>query len=145
MARPASIAGRFPCAGWCPAGRKAEDGPIPARYPPQDLPGAGYLQRTRKNVEGSDGTLIVTFGAATGGTLRTVQFCQQLGKLHLVIDASQTSESSAAAEIARFVKEREIKVLNVASPRLSGWAKVREFALEMVGELIARCRGNPGP
>ena len=114
MARPASIAGRFPCGGWCPAGRKAEDGPIPARYPPQDLPGAGYLQRTRKNVEGSDGTLIVTFGAATVGTLRTVQFCQQLGKLHLVIDASQTSESSAAAEIARFVKEREIKVLNVA-------------------------------
>ena len=23
----------IPCGGWCPKGRKAEDGPIPERYP----------------------------------------------------------------------------------------------------------------
>jgi len=60
-----------PCGGWCPAGRLAEDGVIPARYPVTELRGAGYDERTRKNVEDSDGTLIVTFGRATGGTART--------------------------------------------------------------------------
>ena len=44
----------IPCGGWCPQGRQAEDGIIPARYPLTELSGAGYDQRTRKNVEDSD-------------------------------------------------------------------------------------------
>ena len=138
----AALAARFPCGGWCPADRAAEDGPIPARYPLQELAGAGYLQRTRKNVEDSDGTLIITFGAPSGGTLRTIEFCQRLHKPHVVVDASKTSESAAAAEIARFVEEQGIKVLNVAGPRLSGWRQGHGFAIEVVGELIQRCRGS---
>ena len=31
------------CGGWCPGGRLAEDGIIPAHYPLQDLRGAGYI------------------------------------------------------------------------------------------------------
>ena len=138
----AALAAGFPCGGWCPADRAAEDGPIPARYPLQELAGAGYLQRTRKNVEDSDGTLIITFGAPSGGTLRTIEFCQRLHKPHVVVDASKTSESAAAAEIARFVEEQGIKVLNVAGPRLSGWRQGHGFAIEVVGELIQRCRGS---
>jgi len=34
--------------GWCPEGRKAEDGVIPAKYPVQELPQAGPRQRTKK-------------------------------------------------------------------------------------------------
>ena len=44
----------IPCGGWCPQGRQAEDGIIPARYPLTELSGAGYDRRTRKNVEDSD-------------------------------------------------------------------------------------------
>jgi hypothetical protein len=29
----AALAADFPCGGWCPADRSAEDGPIPERYP----------------------------------------------------------------------------------------------------------------
>ncbi|RTR01064.1 hypothetical protein EKG36_14450 [Halomonas nitroreducens] len=29
----AALAAGFPCGGWCPADRRAEDGPIPERYP----------------------------------------------------------------------------------------------------------------
>ena len=138
----AALAAGFPCGGWCPADRAAEDGPIPARYPLQELAGAGYLQRTRKNVEDSDGTLIITFGAPSGGTLRTIEFCQRLHKPHLVVDASKTSKSEAAVEIARFIDEHGIKVLNVAGPRLSGWRQGYGFAMGTVAELISRCRGR---
>jgi len=51
-----------PCGGWCPVGRKAEDGVIAPRYPLVELPGRGYLPRTRRNVLDSDATLVVTFG-----------------------------------------------------------------------------------
>lgn len=33
----AALARRFPCGGYCPSGRRAEDGPIPARYPLEEL------------------------------------------------------------------------------------------------------------
>jgi hypothetical protein len=36
----AALAAGFPCGGWCPADRRAEDGPIPERYPVTPLPGA---------------------------------------------------------------------------------------------------------
>jgi len=50
----------FPCGGWCPEGRQAEEGVIPARYPLNELIGGGYEERTQKNVEDSDGTLVIT-------------------------------------------------------------------------------------
>jgi hypothetical protein len=34
----AALAAKFPCGGWCPADRRAEDGPIPQRYPLTPLP-----------------------------------------------------------------------------------------------------------
>lgn len=40
--RCSALAAHFPCGGWCPEGWKAEDGPIPVRYPVTELPGAYY-------------------------------------------------------------------------------------------------------
>jgi hypothetical protein len=37
----------IPCGGWCPRGRKAEDGTIPDRYPLTETSSAGYAQRTK--------------------------------------------------------------------------------------------------
>lgn len=36
----------IPHSGWCPKGRKAEDGTIPARYQLTETPSAAYIQRT---------------------------------------------------------------------------------------------------
>ena len=45
--------------GWCPKGRRAEDGQIPDRYPLVETLERNYPVRTRRNVEDSDGTLIL--------------------------------------------------------------------------------------
>lgn len=57
----AALIASFLCGGWCPIGRKAEDGLIPERYPLQELPGADYRQRMRRNVVDSDGTLVISW------------------------------------------------------------------------------------
>ena len=44
------------CGGWCPKGRKAEDGKIPDKYPLQETESADYFVRTEMNVKDSDGT-----------------------------------------------------------------------------------------
>ena len=49
--------------GWCPRGRRAEDGNIPLRYPLQETASWRYPARTRQNVLESDGTLILSRGA----------------------------------------------------------------------------------
>ncbi len=47
----------FPVGGGCPEGRLAEDGPIDSRYVLVKVEG-GYIGRTRRNVQDSDGTVI---------------------------------------------------------------------------------------
>jgi hypothetical protein len=86
----------IPCGGWCPKGRKAENGAIPARYPFVETPSGGYSQRTRWNIRDADGTLILSWGKPTGGTLLTVKECRSAGKPHVVIDL-QGEENLAAA------------------------------------------------
>ena len=62
-----ALARGFPCGGWCPAGRLAEDGPIPAEYPLTETPAAESSQRTEWNVRDSDATLIVAPRSRPGG------------------------------------------------------------------------------
>ena len=63
------------CGGWCPEARRAEDGIIPEKYPLEVLAGGDYKARTRKNVQESDGTVIIYFGELRGGTKQTLNFC----------------------------------------------------------------------
>ncbi len=105
--------------GWCPEGRKAEDGPIAAKYPLKVLPGAGYLQRTLKNVQDSDGTAIIFFNSLRGGTKLTRVYCDNEKKPYVLIDATEILSENAAERISDFIRENAISVLNVAGPRAS--------------------------
>jgi hypothetical protein len=88
----------------------------------------------------SDGTAILFTVSLTGGTRLTRDLCVRQKKPFVVLDAKQIAESAAAAAIFKFVEEHEIQVLNVAGPRLSGWAEGYGFALAVVGEVIGRVR-----
>jgi hypothetical protein len=92
-------------------------------------------QRTRLNVVDSDGTAILFYETLKGGTRLTRNLCALEKKPYIIVDARQITEVAAAAEaIFKFVEERGIRVLNVAGPRLSGWAEGYEFALAVVGK-----------
>jgi hypothetical protein len=136
----AALDAGVPCGGWCPAGRAAEDGVIPARYPVTELPGAGYDERTHKNAEDSDGTLIITFGGASGGTARTIQICRKLGCPHLIVDAASVTFEEAVSRAVRFVRDEDIRRLNVAGPRASGEPRGHDYAYSLVRDLCLQCR-----
>lgn len=141
----AALDAGFPCGGWAPAGRIAEDGPISRHYPMQELEDAGYEERTLKNVLDSDGTAILYFGALEGGTRLTQQYCVEHGKRHLVIDASRSRPRESSNEIDAFVRKHGIKVLNIAGPRASKWSGAREFAHEAVTQLLRVLRSKSKP
>jgi hypothetical protein len=47
------------CGGWCPKGRLAEDGSIDYLYPLKETDSSEYWRGTEKNVQDSDGSLIM--------------------------------------------------------------------------------------
>ncbi len=118
--------------GWCPDGRKAEDGVIPAKYPVQELPQAGPRQRTKKNVMDSDGTVIIYYGHPVGGTLQTIVFCMKSKKPFLLLDATEISPERAAYRVINFTKTHHISVLNVAGPRESREPLAYAYAKEVI-------------
>ena len=122
-----AIARALPHGGWCPRGRKAEDGTIAAAYRLTETPSDSYMQRTEWNVRDSDGTAILSLSPTlTGGSRLTVELAQQHGKpwLHLSKDASK---GNSGERLRRFVQEHHIRVLNVAGPRASTEAAIGEF------------------
>jgi len=134
----AALEAGFPCGGWVPGDRMAEDGVIPDRYPLMALPKGGYRQRTRLNVLDSDGTAILFYESLSGGTRLTRNLCALLKRPYVLIDARKIVEpAAAAAEILKFVEEKQVRTLNVAGPRLSGWPEGYGFALAVIGRVIA--------
>lgn len=119
---------RIECGGWCPAGRLDEFGKIPDHYPIQELPGAGFTERTLQNVRDSDGTVAVYCDHLRGGTAQTVYFCRELKRPHELIDASRLSAEGAAKLIGDFVRKNKIDILNVAGPRQSEWPEGYAYA-----------------
>jgi hypothetical protein len=112
----AALAAGIDCGGWCPRGRRAEDGAIPDIYPLTETAEKTYVARTRRNVEESDGTLVLAWGGvASGGTRLAVEHARRLGKPHLVVDLGRPS----LLRIERWLSGRGIRVLNVAGPRES--------------------------
>jgi hypothetical protein len=61
-----------------------------------------------------------------------------LKRPYVLVDARKIVESAAAAaEILKFVEDREVRTLNVAGPRASGWPDGYGFALAVIGRVIS--------
>ena len=123
----------LPIGGGCPKGRRAEDGMIPDRYPLTETPEADYDTRTRRNVEDSDGTLILNLGALNGGTALTASHARQIGKPCLVVALEEGIESAAFRD---WLAAHHIQVLNVAGPRESKRPGVYAAACRLLDTLL---------
>lgn len=122
----------LPCGGWCPQGRRAEDGPIAPCYPLRETPWDGYPQRTEWNVRDSDGTLVLTRGQPDRGTALTVKLAQQRKKPCLVVDL----EKPDVGAVRNWVEMNRIETLNVAGPRESSAPGIQEQAADLLRHLL---------
>ncbi|MCH9048948.1 MAG: hypothetical protein E2O62_00635 [Gammaproteobacteria bacterium] len=118
--------------GWCPQGREAEDGPIAEKYPLQELPDSGYKERTLKNVQDSDATVIIYFESISGGTEKTLLYCLNEKKPYLLIDGSGITQEIASKRIRHFIDKNQISLLNVAGPRASTEIRGYEYTKQAI-------------
>lgn len=134
----AALAANFRCGGWCPEGRKAEDGEIPMEYPLAELRGAGYRERTLKNLMEADGTVVFYFGDLEGGTETTAYFCIKRGRPYKLIDGDEVPVERAIVLLSRFIAARSVKMLNVAGPRASSKRQAYAYAYAVVEGMLRR-------
>jgi hypothetical protein len=125
----------LPTGGWCPKGRRAEDGIVPAHYVLRETDAEGYEVRTFQNVRDSEATLILTRGEPTGGTAYTVDSARRLGKPCLIVDVR---DELAVDRIAAWLAERGVCVLNVAGPRESGVPGIYQAARRILVAAFAK-------
>lgn len=115
----AAIACGLSHGGWCPQGRRAEDGPIPARYALQETASPEYHVRTDRNVRDADATVVLCAGPPTGGTALTLEYATRRGRPALVLDLDVVDAAAATAKLRAWCAEHGVETLNVAGPRES--------------------------
>lgn len=133
-----AIAGGIPHAGWCPRGRRAEDGRIPDRYALTEHDSPDYGARTERNVVDSDGTLVLAVGAPRDGTALTVRLAKRHDKPCLVIDLAAPP---APATVVDWMSTHAIRLLNVAGPRESTHPGIGRRAVAYLERVLPRAGG----
>lgn len=113
--------------GWCPKGRRAEDGSIPTVYKLKEHDSSDYPPRTWANVKESDGTVIFTMGPLERGSELTRFFCDKQKKPWIHIDLRKVNPTQSAARLMFFMKENGVRVLNVAGNRESRSPGIRDL------------------
>lgn len=119
--------------GWCPRGRRAEDGAIHGRYPLRETPSRGYSQRTEWNVRDSDATLILCRRDMSGGTRLTAELAAGYAKPLLVLDLDSGPDPEMVVD---WLRERRVGVLNVAGPREEGAPGIYAQSLAVLVRLL---------
>jgi len=121
-----AISRGVPHGGWCPKGRKAEDGVIPPQYQLTEMTSSDYPSRTEQNVLDSDGTVIISIEAALGsrGSALTQRLAEKHHKPWLHVHAGALGPGE---NLRSFVVMHGIQTLNVAGPRASSEPGIAQF------------------
>jgi len=129
-----AMARGVPHGGWCPRGRRAEDGRIPDRYALREHDSPAYAARTERNVVDSDGTLVLTIGDPEGGTALTVQLAARHRRPCLVVDLD---DPPAPATVVAWIDAHAVRVVNVAGPRESTHPGIHDRAAGFLQRIFA--------
>ena len=129
----AALAAGVPAGGWCPRGRRAEDGPLDARYPLRETPSGAYAERTGWNVRDTDATLIIHAGTLAGGTALTADLAREFGKPLLMVSLDEASVKG----VRDWLQAERVAVLNVAGPRESEVPGIYARARAFIERLLA--------
>lgn len=137
----AAIEMGIPHGGWCPKGRRAEDGPVPKRYRLRETESRDYPARTERNVLEADGTVVFSLGRLDRGSALTLALARRHKRPSLHLDLRRLGPARAARRLRQWVDRRGIAVLNVAGPREGTARGIRRLVWEILATAFSASRG----
>lgn len=126
----------IPHGGAIPKGRLTEKGLLPEKYVLQEMTTKSYPKRTEKNVLDSDGTVIITHGTLTGGSLLTQKKAIQHKKPVIHLDMNKVTVEKAVDLLQDFMQNNGIEILNVTGSRASKDPEVYDKTFQVVEKSI---------
>ncbi len=122
------------CSGWCPKGRRAEDGPIPLSYPLRETKESRYRERTIKNVEECQGLLVFVDNKPDKGTILAIDQAEKRNIPSYIIHLTMNVEDQETG-IINLLENSNISVINIVGPRESNspgiYNKTKAFLEEL--------------
>ncbi|MBT4364997.1 MAG: hypothetical protein HN737_05460 [Desulfobacterales bacterium] len=122
--------------GWIPKDRVTENGTLPDKYKLNEMPTDSYEARTEKNVMVSDGTLIISHGQLSGGSKLTLDLAEKHNRSYLHIDLNNTNSFNASREINLWIRNNNIRILNVAGSRASKDPNIYKATMDVLEAVI---------
>lgn len=138
----------LPVGGYCPKGGLDEEGMcILDRYPSLlEASTPDPDERTRLNIDHSDGTLIVVPSwplpsRIKDGTNLTINYAQEQDKPFFIINLAE--QSGVIDDVQQWVREHNIEKLNIAGPRESNSPGIYEQSRDLFRELLPALKSYP--
>lgn len=125
-----------PHGGWCPKGRRAEDGVIPEMYHLKETDSPNYEVRTFANVADSDLTLIFSHGLPVGGSLLTLKLAEEISKPCIHIDLNKPLQG-----LGDVFSNIGNAVVNIAGPRASEDPHIYDAVFDLICDLLTHFSG----
>ena len=122
------------CGGSCPAGRFADDGPIPDKYPLQETSDKDHYVRTENNVRDSDGSLLIYRGRLHGGTAYAVEMAKQLGRPVMAVNMEKPP---AVSDVVAWIEKNRLQVLHIGGQRENSSPGIYSQAGDFIRTIIA--------
>lgn len=137
----------IPIGGWCPKGGFDENQQcVSGKYSLREASTENPDERTRLNIDDSDGTLIIVPSLPmpdhiTDGTNLTISYAEEQNKPNLIISLADEYDDSIES-IKLWVVEHEIKILNVAGPRESSCPGINHSASSLFLKLFPALKNS---
>ena len=132
---------RIPHGGWCPRGRLAVDGALSFKYQLRETESAGYRQRTKRNIQDSDATVIFNSGDLDGGTLQTQVLAEKMRKPHRLFQLDAQELELTALNLVSWLEQGKFSILNVAGPREEKRPGIYQQVMQLL-EVSLKIDGN---
>lgn len=135
--------------GWCPLGGFDENNQsIFKKYPLKEITGLSFpdsiSERTKRNIEDSDGTLIILPSIPIpkhiqDGILLTMNHALEKRKPFLMI---AVDDETAVNQFQIWIREHHIKTLNVAGPRESSCPGIYDKTCALLQNILSSPRAK---
>jgi len=121
------------CSGWCPHGRRADDGIIPYRYLLNEAYSEDIIGRVSQNIIESDGVLLIIFEEMDEQTQLAYDLAIDFQKPVFVWSFFKNRNYRM---ITNWIEEREIGVLYVTGPSEKYAKGIHEETLDLLDNCL---------
>jgi len=110
----------IPHAGWCYRDRKIDGGILARQYNVKEIDNPSYFQRLEKNIEDSEGTIILSYGQLVLGSKAVGEIAEKNNKPHLNVNLSKHPLNHAIALIRKWMTKHEIATVYFTGTKTGG-------------------------